>query len=58
MSETRNQREVVAHRSRLAAFGGIVLWQVVGVAAGAISYAAEAGGFELEMRRAALRARR
>ncbi len=32
-----------------------MLWQVVGVAAGAISYAAEAGGFELEMRRAALR---
>jgi hypothetical protein len=57
MSETLNQREA-AHRSRLAAFGGIVLWQVVGAAAGAISYAAEAGGFELEMRRAALRARR
>ena len=58
MSETLSQREVSAPRSRLAAFGGIVLWQVVGVAAGAISYAAEAGGFELEMRRAALRARR
>ncbi|WP_156751248.1 hypothetical protein [Mycobacterium sp. 1245111.1] len=58
MSETLNQREAAAHRSRLAAFGGIVLWQVVGAAAGAISYAAEAGGFELEMRRAALRARR
>ena len=58
MSGTLNQRDAPAHRSRLAAFGGIVLWQVVGAAAGAISYAAEAGGFELEMRRAALRAQR
>jgi hypothetical protein len=58
MSETLGQQETAAQRSRLAAFGGIVLWQVVGVAAGAIGYAAEAGGFELEMRRAALRARR
>ena len=46
------------HRSRLAVFGGNVLWQVVGVAVGAIGYAAEAGGFELEMRRAALRSQR
>jgi hypothetical protein len=58
MSESHNQREAAAQRSRLAAFGGIVLWQVVGAAAGAISYAAEAGGFELEMRRAGLRAQR
>ena len=58
MSETLSQREAAGQRSRLAAFGGIVLWQVVGVAAGAISYAAEAGGFELEMRRAALRSQR
>jgi hypothetical protein len=58
MSETLNQREAAARRSRLAAFGGVVLWQVVGAAAGAIGYAAEAGGFELEMRRAALRAQR
>jgi hypothetical protein len=54
MRGTLSQREESEGRSRLAAFGGIVLWQVVGVAAGAISYAAEAGGFELEMRRAAL----
>jgi hypothetical protein len=33
---------------------GQVLWRVVGVAVGAIGYAAEAG-FELEMRRAAMR---
>jgi hypothetical protein len=58
MSETLGQQEAAVQRGRLAAFGGVVLWQVVGVAAGAISYAAEAGGFELEMRRAALRARR
>jgi len=58
MSETHNQPEVAAQRRRLAAIGGVVLWQVVGAAAGAVSYAAEAGGFELEMRRAALRAQR
>jgi len=58
MSETHNQREAAAQRSRLAAIGAVVLWQVVGAAAGAVSYAAEAGGFELEMRRAALRAQR
>jgi len=58
MSETHNQREAAARRSRLAAIGAVVLWQVVGAAAGAVSYAAEAGGFELEMRRAALRAQR
>ena len=39
---------------QLALFGGHVLWRVVGVAAGAIGYAAEAG-FELEMRRVASR---
>jgi hypothetical protein len=55
MSDTLSQRETAAQRGRLAAFSGVVLWQVVGVAVGAISYAAEAGGFELEMRRAALR---
>ncbi|WP_428341402.1 hypothetical protein [Mycobacterium sp.] len=55
MSPTLSEREATAQRGRLAVFGGIVLWQVVGAAAGAISYAAEAGGFELEMRRAALR---
>ena len=55
MRGTLSEREAAEGRSRLAALGGIVLWQVVGVAAGAISYAAEAGGFELEMRRAALR---
>jgi hypothetical protein len=57
MSETLSQRETVAQRGRLAAFSGVVLWQVVGVAVGAIGYAAEAGGFELEMRRAAARSR-
>jgi hypothetical protein len=41
-------------RGHLALFGGHVLWRVVGLAAGAIGYAAEAG-FELEMRRVALR---
>jgi hypothetical protein len=45
-------------RDQLAVFSGHVLWQVVGVAVGAIGYAAEAGGFELEMRRAASRSRR
>jgi hypothetical protein len=58
MRRTRSEREAAEGRSRLAAFGGIVLWQVVGVAVGAIGYAAEAGGFELEMRRAALRRQR
>jgi hypothetical protein len=58
MSATLGEREAPAQRGRLAEFGGIVLWQVVGAAATAISYAAEAGGFELEMRRAALRAQR
>ena len=55
------ETEVAASRNvrgQLAVLSGIVLWQVVGAAAGAISYAAEAGGFELEMRRAALRAQR
>ena len=45
-------------RGQLALFSGHVLWQVVGVAVGAIGYAAEAGGFELEMRRAASRSQR
>jgi len=45
-------------RGQLALFSGHVLWQVVGVAVGAIGYAAEAGGFELEMRRAAARNQR
>lgn len=45
-------------RGQLALFSGQVLWQVVGVAVGAIGYAAEAGGFELEMRRAASRSQR
>lgn len=58
MSGTLGQREASEAPGRLAAFGGIVLWQVVGVAAGVIGYAAEAGGFELEMRRAALRSQR
>jgi hypothetical protein len=58
MRGTLSEREAVVGRNRLAAFGGIVLWQVVGVAVGAIGYAAEAGGFELEMRRAALRSQR
>jgi hypothetical protein len=58
MRGTLSEREAAEARSRLAAFGGIVLWQVVGVAVGAIGYAAEAGGFELEMRRAALRSQR
>jgi len=39
---------------QLALFGGNVLWQLVGVAVGAIGYAAEAA-FELEMHRVALR---
>jgi hypothetical protein len=58
MSETLGQREAVAQRRRLATISGVVLWQVVGVAVGAIGYAAEAGGFELEMRRAAARSQR
>jgi hypothetical protein len=58
MSETLSQREAVVQRGRLAAISGVVLWQVVGVAVGAIGYAAEAGGFELEMRRAAARSQR
>jgi hypothetical protein len=41
-------------RDHLALFGGRVLWRLVGVAVGAIGYAAEAG-FELEMRRVAMR---
>ncbi len=41
-------------RDQLALFGGNVLWQLVGVAVGAIGYAAEAA-FELEMHRVALR---
>lgn len=45
-------------RGQLALFSSHVLWQVVGVAVGAIGYAAEAGGFELEMRRAASRSQR
>ena len=55
MSATLSHREPAVERSRFAVLRGIVLWQVVGVAAGAVSYAAEAGGFELEMRRAARR---
>jgi len=56
-------RQTVAAGSRnvlgqLALFGGNVLWRVVGVAAGAIGYAAQAGFFELEMRRAASRSHR
>jgi hypothetical protein len=58
MSETLSQRQAAVQRSRLAAISGIVLWHVVGVAVGAIGYAAEAGGFELEMRRAASRTQR
>jgi hypothetical protein len=41
-------------RGQLALLSGHVLWRVVGIAVGAIGYAAEAG-FELEMRRAAAR---
>jgi hypothetical protein len=41
-------------RGQLALLSGHVLWPVVGVAAFAIGYAAEAG-FELQMRRAAAR---
>jgi hypothetical protein len=51
-TETTVNRNV---RAQLALFGGHVLWRVVGVAVGAIGYAAEAG-FELEMRRVAMRA--
>ncbi|WP_292989804.1 hypothetical protein [Mycobacterium sp.] len=58
MGESSRHRGASEARGRLAVFGGIVLWQVVGAAAGAIGYAAEAGGFELEMRRAALRSQR
>jgi hypothetical protein len=50
--ETAVNRTVRGH---LALFGGYVLWRVVGVAVGAIGYAAQAG-FELEMRRVAMRA--
>jgi hypothetical protein len=53
-----SDNSTAVQRSRLAVVGGNVLWQVVGVAVGAISYAAEAGGFELEMLRAALRSQR
>jgi hypothetical protein len=42
---------------QLALLGGHVLWRVVGVAAGAIGYVAEAG-FELEMRRVSSRSAR
>ena len=42
-------------RGQVALFVGRFLWRVVGVAVGAIGYAAEAG-FELEMRRVAARA--
>jgi hypothetical protein len=45
-------------RGQLALFSGHILWQVVGVAVGAIGFAAQAGGFELEMRRAASRSQR
>ena len=58
MNETLGRTEVAVSgtfRGQLALFSGHVLWQVVGVAVGAIGYAAEAGGFELEMRRAASR---
>ena len=41
-------------RDQLALFGGNVLWRLVGVAVGAIGYAADAV-FELEMQRVALR---
>jgi hypothetical protein len=41
-------------RGQLALLSGHVMWRVVSVAVGAIGYAAEAG-FELEMRRVALR---
>lgn len=41
-------------RGQLALLSGHVLWRVIGVAVGAIGYAAEAG-FELEMRRVAMR---
>jgi hypothetical protein len=41
-------------RGQLALLSGHVMWRVVGIAVGAIGYAAEAG-FELEMRRAAAR---
>ncbi|WIM89535.1 hypothetical protein PT015_08925 [Candidatus Mycobacterium wuenschmannii] len=58
MSATLSEHAASGGRGRLATLSGIVLWQVVGAAATAISYAAEAGGFELEMRRAALRAQR
>jgi hypothetical protein len=47
----------VRHRGQLAEFGSNVMWRVVGVAVGVIGYAAEAGGFELEMRRVAARSR-
>jgi hypothetical protein len=48
---TLSQPEAADGRGRLAVFASNVLWHVVGLATGAIAYAAEAGGFELEMRR-------
>jgi hypothetical protein len=61
VNETLGRTEVAVSRNvrgQIALFSGHVLWQVVGVAVGAIGYAAEAGGFELEMRRAASRSQR
>lgn len=57
MKETLGGQAEAVNRSvrgHLAALGGHALWRVVGVAVGAIGYAAEAG-FELEMRRVASR---
>jgi hypothetical protein len=46
----------VRRRGQLAEVGSNVMWRIVGIAVGAIGYAAEAG-FELEMRRVAARSR-
>jgi hypothetical protein len=58
VNETLGRRPEVpvgrTSRGHLALLSRHVLWRVVGVAVGAIGYAAEAG-FELEMRRAAAR---
>jgi hypothetical protein len=55
VSTSPSHPEAADGRNRIAVFGGNVLWRMVGVASGAIAYVAEAGGFELEMRRAASR---
>jgi uncharacterized membrane protein YdjX (TVP38/TMEM64 family) len=53
VTETLDQHSFTS-RNQLAAFGGTVMWRLVGVAVAVIGYTAGAA-FELEMRRLALR---